>query len=122
MSAILPPIYAVGPLPLLLREAGAGAGGGDHATSTSAGSSLSKEDRACLDWLDGRRPNSVVFVSFGSLVKPTGEQLAELAWGLASSGYEFLWVIRSDQQATGGAAVLPPEFLAETEARGRVTS
>ena len=31
-------------------------------------------------------------------------------------------MIRSDQQATGGAAVLPPEFLAETEARGRVTS
>jgi len=117
MSDILPPIYAIGLLPLL-REAGAG----DHAASTSAGSSLSKEDRACLYWLDGRRPNSVVFASFGSLVKLSGEQLGELAWGLAGSGYEFLWVIRSDQQATGGAAVLPPEFLAETEARGRVTS
>ncbi|RLN07307.1 7-deoxyloganetin glucosyltransferase-like [Panicum miliaceum] len=121
MSDILPPIYAIGPLPLLLREAG-----GDHAASTSAGYSLSKEDRACLDWLDGKRPNSVVFASFGSLVKLTSEQLAELAWGLASSGYEFLWVIRSDQQATGAAggtaAVLPPEFLAETEGRGCVTS
>ncbi|KAG2636648.1 hypothetical protein PVAP13_2NG416303, partial [Panicum virgatum] len=125
MSVILPPVYAIGPLPLLLREAGAGAGG-DHAATTSAGSSLSKEDRACLDWLDGKRTNSVVFASFGSLVKLTGEQLAELAWGLASSGYEFLWVIRSDQQATGAAgataAILPPEFLEETEGRGRVTS
>ena len=35
MSDILPPIYAIGPLPLLLREAGAGAGG-DHAATTSA--------------------------------------------------------------------------------------
>ncbi|RLM80499.1 7-deoxyloganetin glucosyltransferase-like [Panicum miliaceum] len=115
MSDILPPIYAIGPLPLLLREAG----------GASAGSSLSKENRACLDWLDGKRPNSVVFASFGSLVKLTGEQLAELAWGLASSGYEFLWVIRSDQKATGaagGTALLPPEFLEETEGRGCVTS
>jgi len=125
MSVILPPVYAIGPLPLLLREAGAGAGG-DHAATTSVGSSLSKEDRACLDWLDGKRTNSVVFASFGSLVKLTGEQLADLAWGLASSGYEFLWVIRSDQQATSAAgataAILPPEFLEETEGRGRVTS
>jgi len=35
MSVILPPVYAIGPLPLLLREAGAGAGG-DHAATTSA--------------------------------------------------------------------------------------
>ena len=35
-------------------------------------------------------------------------------------------MIRSDQQATGATGVttvvLPPEFLAETEGRGRVTS
>ena len=37
MSVILPPVYAIGPLPLLIREAGAGAGG-DHAATTSAGS------------------------------------------------------------------------------------
>ena len=98
----------------------------DHAASTSAASSLSKEDHACQVWLDGKRPNSVVFTIFGSLVKLTSEQLAELDWVLASSGYEFLRVIRSDQQAMGapGATtiVLPLEFLAEMEGRGRVTS
>ena len=62
MSGILPPIYAMGPLPLLLREACAGAGG-DHAASTSVGSSLSKENHACQDWLDGKRPHSVVATS-----------------------------------------------------------
>ena len=45
MSDILPPIYAMGPLPLL-REACASASN-DHAASTSAASSLSKEDHAC---------------------------------------------------------------------------
>ena len=33
----------------------------DHAASTSAASSLSKEDHACQVWLHGKRPNSVVF-------------------------------------------------------------
>ncbi|OEL23227.1 7-deoxyloganetin glucosyltransferase, partial [Dichanthelium oligosanthes] len=123
MSDILPPIYAVGPLPLLLRQAAAGAS--DDPAVVMVGSSLSKEDRACLDWLDGKRPNSVVFVSFGSIVKLTDEQLVELAWGMANSGYEFLWVIRRDQQATTAAdatAVLPSGFLTETEGRGCVTS
>jgi hypothetical protein len=121
MTDILPPIYAVGPLPLFLGQAGAGTSS-DHGviiSTAAAGSSLSKEDRACLDWLDGKRSKSVVFVSFGSLVNLIGEQLVELAWGLADNGYEFLWVIRSDQQTS---VVLPPEFLVEMEGRGRVTS
>ncbi|KAJ1279664.1 hypothetical protein BS78_04G171600 [Paspalum vaginatum] len=118
MSAILPPIYAIGPLPLLLRQA---AGDDDPAFVDASGStSLSKENRACLDWLDGKRAKSVLFASFGSIVKLTDEQLVELAWGLANSGHDFLWVIRSDQQQK--QPVLPPEFLAETEGRGCVTS
>nr|CAB3450142.1 unnamed protein product [Digitaria exilis] len=112
MSDILPPIHAVGPLPLLLGQAG------DPAGVYTSSSSLSKEDRACLDWLYAKRPSSVVFVNFGSVVKLADEQLVELAWGLANSGHEFLWVIRSDQQQ----AVLPPELVAETEGRGLVTS
>ncbi|CAO2039339.1 unnamed protein product [Urochloa humidicola] len=110
MSDILPPIYAVGPLPLILTHAAVD----DPAVGST---SLSKQDRACLDWLDGKRPNSVVFASFGSLVKLTGEQLAELAWGLAGSGHDFLWAIRSDQPAE---PALPPEFMAA--GRGFVTS
>jgi UDP:flavonoid glycosyltransferase YjiC (YdhE family) len=105
MSGTLrPPVYAVGPLPPLL---------GEEEEDKLVGSNFSKEDRACLDWLDGKPPNSVVFVSFGSLVTPGKEQLAELACGLARSGYEFLWVVRNDQPEA--AAALP-------EGRGRVTS
>ena len=125
MSDILPLIYAMGLPPLLLREACAIVGN-DHAASTSAASSLSKEDHACQVWLDGKRPNSVVFTIFGSLVRLTSEQLAELDWVLASSGYEFLRVIRSDQQAMGATGattiILPLQFLVETEGQGRMTS
>ncbi|GJN04591.1 hypothetical protein PR202_ga22154 [Eleusine coracana subsp. coracana] len=113
MSALLPPIYAVGPLPPLLEEEQQ-----QEEDTLLGSSSLSKEDRSCLDWLDGNPPKSVVFVSVGSLVTPTKERLTEVAWGLANSGYHFLWVIRNDQRDE----LLPPGFLAETEGRGRVTS
>ncbi|CAN1351780.1 7-deoxyloganetin glucosyltransferase [Linum perenne] len=43
--------------------------------------------------------------------------LVEFAWGLANSGKDFLWVIRPDLVA-GETAVLPPEFVLETENRG----
>lgn len=40
----------------------------------------------------------------------TNEQLLEFAWGLANSGYAFIWNIRPDL-VKGDTAVLPPEFL-----------
>ncbi|KAL6899279.1 hypothetical protein ACP4OV_005937 [Aristida adscensionis] len=104
LSTILPPVYAVGPLPPLFRHLAAAAD--DRTAGVAAlpagSSSLSLESHTCLDWLDGKRPRSVVFVSFGSLVSPAGEKVTELAWGLANSGYDFVWVIRSDQRAKGG--------------------
>ncbi|TVU50171.1 hypothetical protein EJB05_01531, partial [Eragrostis curvula] len=117
MSSLLPPVYAVGPLPpLLLREEEEEQEEDNTLLLLPGSSNLSMEDRACLDWLDGQPPRSVVFVSFGSLVTPTQERLEEISWGLANSGYNFLWVIRKDQHA------LPAAFLAATAGRGRVTS
>ena len=119
MSSILPPIYAVGPLPLLLGQVS------DGAVDTME-SSLSKENHACMEWLDGRRPSSVVYVSFGSITTLTSQQLVEFAWGLANSEKEFLWVIRNDQvnNCTGNdpLALLPSEFLEETKERSYLTS
>ncbi|KAM3258155.1 hypothetical protein ACQJBY_050101 [Aegilops geniculata] len=119
MSTILPPTYAVGPLPLLLGHV---SGGG---VADTLESNLSKENSACLEWLEGKRPDSVLYVSFGSIATLTSSQLVEFAWGLANSKKDFLWVIRDDlvSDADGpAAAVLPPEFLEETKARSHVTS
>lgn len=98
LSAILPPAYAIGPLPLLLSGAG---GGGDPAIHVSGSStSLSKENRACLEWIVGKRHNSVVvFASFGSLAK-LAQQLVELAWG---AGQQRLRVPVGDQERPAGA-------------------
>ncbi|KAJ6791756.1 7-deoxyloganetin glucosyltransferase-like [Iris pallida] len=107
MSAVLPaPIYPVGPLTMFRSQA-----------LDTGGSSLWEKDSTCLEWLGGKAAGSVLYVNFGSLTVMTNEKLAEFAWGLADSGYDFLWVIRNDV-AMGRPAVLPREFYAGTSGRG----
>ena len=68
MRAILPPVYTIGPLSLLLeRLAAAVPDPGvvvDAAALGTVRASLWKEDHACLRWLDGRAPRSVVYVKW----------------------------------------------------------
>ncbi|CAD6244557.1 unnamed protein product [Miscanthus lutarioriparius] len=109
MSAVLPPIYAVGSLPLL-TEAAAG-------PLETLSANLTKEDDGCLAWLGSKEPGSVVYANFGSIVVLTPQQIEEFAWGLANSGYHFLMVLRGAMQAT-----LAPEFVEATKDRGYVTS
>ncbi|VAI18659.1 unnamed protein product [Triticum turgidum subsp. durum] len=97
MSTILPPTYAVGPLPLLLGHVSSG-------VADTLESNLSKENNASLEWLEGKRPDPVLYVSFGSITT-----LTSITWGLDNSKMDFLWV-------------LPPKFLEETKARSHVTS
>nr|AYR16634.1 UDP-glucosyltransferase UGT74B8 [Polygala tenuifolia] len=51
----------------------------------------------CTKWLKTKPSNSVVFVSFGSMVSLTTEQMEEMAWGLKESGMNFLWVVREKE-------------------------
>ncbi|KAK4486900.1 hypothetical protein RD792_006209 [Penstemon davidsonii] len=51
----------------------------------------------CLNWLDNQEPNSVVYVSFGTLSLISDTQLREIAIGLESSGQKFIWAVKYDQ-------------------------
>ncbi|KAL6144098.1 hypothetical protein ACLB2K_054793 [Fragaria x ananassa] len=113
-TSMLPPVYAIGPLQLLLNQIP------EHPLK-SVGYSLWKEETECLIWLNSKAKNSVVYVNFGSLVVIKPEHLIELGWGLANSKLPFLWVIRPDL-IVGESAILPPEFVAETEGRGLIAS
>ncbi|XP_008219468.1 PREDICTED: 7-deoxyloganetin glucosyltransferase-like [Prunus mume] len=115
LSTLLPPVYSVGPLHLQLNQIPA-----DNELK-SIGSNLWTEEPMCLDWLDSKEPNSVVYVNFGSITVMTAEQLIEFAWGLANSNQTFFWVIRPDLVG-GEAAVVPPEFMEETKERGLLAS
>ncbi|XP_022975648.1 7-deoxyloganetin glucosyltransferase-like [Cucurbita maxima] len=117
ISTLMPPVFSIGPLQLLLQHLVPDS----HSDLISLGSNLWKEDRACLEWLDQKLPNSVVYVNFGSITVMTEDQLKEFAWGLANSEQMFLWIIRPDLVA-GETAVLPPEFVEATKERGMLAN
>lgn len=114
LSAMYPRVYSIGPLQLMLNQI-------QDEQLKSIGSNLWKEEPGCIEWLDDKEPNSVVYVNFGSITVMTAHQLAEFAWGLANSKKSFLWIIRPDIVA-GDAAMLPPEFVTETKERGKLAS
>ncbi|KAI3835906.1 hypothetical protein MKW92_025542 [Papaver armeniacum] len=110
----LPPIYTVGPLHSLLHQI-------PLSESQSLGSNMWVEDSKCLEWLDSKEPNSVVYVNFGSVTVMNTQQLIEFAWGLANSKHNFLWIIRPDL-VIGESATLPPEFAEEIKERGLIAN
>ncbi|KAL6894371.1 hypothetical protein ACP4OV_008469 [Aristida adscensionis] len=99
------PVFDVGPL---------------HRFSPAAGSSLLRQDRSCLEWLDAMPPASVLYVSFGSLACMTPRDLAETAWGLAGSGVPFLWALRPGMVHGRSHHRLPEGFEAAARGRGVV--
>ena len=58
------------------------------------GNKTSIDECNCLSWLDSMKPNSVIYVCFGSLSEILASQLVELALALESSDYPFIWVIK----------------------------
>jgi UDP:flavonoid glycosyltransferase YjiC (YdhE family) len=114
ISSKFPNIYNIGPIHLL----------GWHEPESqfmSLGSNLWKEDSKCLQWLDEKEPNSVVYVNYGSITMMTEQHLKEFAWGLANSKHHFLWIVRPDV-VMGDSVMLPEEFFEETKDRGLLTS
>ncbi|OMP02705.1 UDP-glucuronosyl/UDP-glucosyltransferase [Corchorus capsularis] len=114
LSSMLPPVYSIGPLHLLADRV-------QDDELGNIGSNLWKEETECIEWLNSKEPNSVVYVNYGSITVMSPEQLIEFAWGLANTQKHFLWIIRPDLVA-GETAILPPEFVSETKNRGMLAS
>ncbi|KAK7848436.1 7-deoxyloganetin glucosyltransferase [Quercus suber] len=89
LSTMFPHVYAIGPLEPQLNHLS-----NDHLESIGYG--LWKEETECLNWLNSKAPNSVIYVSFGSVAIMTPSQLIEINWGLANCKHPFLWIIRPD--------------------------
>jgi UDP:flavonoid glycosyltransferase YjiC (YdhE family) len=52
-----------------------------------------------LKWLDSKKPNSVVYICFGSMASFPASQLKEIATGLEASGQQFIWVVRRNKNS-----------------------
>uniref|UniRef100_A0A803LUP4 Uncharacterized protein n=1 Tax=Chenopodium quinoa TaxID=63459 RepID=A0A803LUP4_CHEQI len=85
LKIVVGPIYNIGPMQLQLNNVS------DDAAVKSLGSNLWKEDSTCFEWLDSKKPKSVVYVSFGSITTMTNENLIEFAWGLANKQQTNCW-------------------------------
>ena len=115
ISAKFPNIYTIGPLSLLGRHV-------PESNLKSLSCSLWKEDPRCLEWLDKREPNSVVYVNYGSVTTMTDQHFKEFAWGLAKSNHYFMWIVRPDVVEGTESATLSEEFYEEIKDRGLLAS
>lgn len=75
------PFFTIGPL---------------HKMAAATSTSFLEEDQSCIAFLEKQAPNSVLYISLGSIACIDEKELTETAWGLANSSIPFLWVIRSD--------------------------
>lgn len=106
-------IFNLGPLTSLCKALPA-------SEDASTRPSLWKENTECLRWLDSHKPDSVIFINFGSIAVMTADDFDEFAWGLANSGHPFLWIVRPDVVKGKNSATLSDEFLEETKDRGMI--
>lgn len=106
-DAIGLPVFSVGPLMPTVQSGADGS-----------------EESELLKWLDRQRAGSVVFVSFGSQVFLSRDQIHELALGLEASGFPFLWSLRFPEYLDGWPhdllGFLPEGFESRTQDRGLV--
>ncbi|CAL5378925.1 unnamed protein product [Camellia sinensis] len=61
------------------------------------GKEASIDEHDCLKWLNSKKPNSVIYICFGSVANFPASQLYEIAMGLESSGQQFIWVVRKSK-------------------------
>ncbi|XP_073063898.1 scopoletin glucosyltransferase-like [Primulina eburnea] len=84
------------------------------------GRKSSIDEHECLAWLDSKKPGSVVYACFGSMVSCTQAQLHEIAFGLESSGQDFIWVVRERRIDEMKSDFLPNEFEERIREKGLI--
>ncbi|XP_059447430.1 abscisate beta-glucosyltransferase-like [Corylus avellana] len=76
--------WVIGPVSLYNRNV---------ADKAERGQQASIDEQSCLKWLGDKEPDSVLYISFGSLARFSPLQLIEIAHGLEASNHPFIWVV-----------------------------
>ncbi|KAF5444355.1 hypothetical protein F2P56_036840 [Juglans regia] len=84
------------------------------------GKEASVHGHECLKWLDSKKPDSVVYVCFGSMANFNDSQLMEIAMGLEASQQQFIWVVKREKTQGTKDEWLPEEFEKRVEGKGLI--
>ncbi|KAL5562456.1 hypothetical protein UlMin_032203 [Ulmus minor] len=85
---------------------------------TIRGREASIDEHECLKWLDSHTSNSVIYISFGSLVNFSEAQLLDIAMGIEASGQKFIWVVKKETKEGLRQEWLPEGFEKRMEGKG----
>lgn len=95
--------WSLGPVSLWANQ--------DVSDKAERGDTNVEGDSGLFKWLNSKKENSVLYVSFGSLNKFPSSQVIEIAHALEVSSCDFIWVVRKSNDKEG------EDFMEEFEKR-----
>ncbi|WCJ19162.1 Flavonol 3-O-glucosyltransferase [Euphorbia peplus] len=84
-------------------------------TSQPSSTPQPHDPHGCIPWLDTQKPESVAYISFGSVVVPPPHELSALAEALEASNVAFIWSLKDHAKTN-----LPNGFMDRTKSQGLV--
>nr|Q9ZR27.1 RecName: Full=Anthocyanidin 3-O-glucoside 5-O-glucosyltransferase 1; AltName: Full=UDP-glucose:anthocyanin 5-O-glucosyltransferase 3R4; Short=p3R4; Flags: Precursor [Perilla frutescens]BAA36421.1 UDP-glucose:anthocysnin 5-O-glucosyltransferase [Perilla frutescens var. crispa] len=97
--------------------------GGDPSETSYGGDLFEKsEENNCVEWLDTKPKSSVVYVSFGSVLRFPKAQMEEIGKGLLACGRPFLWMIREQKNDDGEEEEEELSCIGELKKMGKIVS
>ncbi|MED6132872.1 hypothetical protein PIB30_022784 [Stylosanthes scabra] len=76
------------------------------------------DEHECLKWLETKKPDSVIYLCFGSMTTFPDAQLREIAMGLEASNHPFIWVVSN--KGSNKLEWLPEGYEERMEGKGLI--
>ena len=92
----------------------------DTEDKAQRGKEASIDFHECFEWLNSKKPDSVVYVCFGSMANFNDSQLKEIAIGLEASEQQFIWVVKKEKNDGGKEEWLPDGFEQRVRGKGLI--
>ncbi|XP_050262968.1 scopoletin glucosyltransferase-like [Quercus robur] len=103
--------WQIGPVSLCNKDAEDKAQRGKEATI---------DEHEFLKWLGTKKPNSIIYLCFGSIANFSDSQLMEVAMGLEASEQQFIWVVKKGKNEKEEEYWLPKGFEKRMKEKGLI--